>query len=176
MIKIQCSDFLTESEGIPLLKNLPIIGDDVRKVKLRKKKNKKGEFVTAFNNAIERDKLLQTCMFANGPYSFSPIYDDVKEPFYVFPINGYIFLYIDRVTSIENNYNEIFDILQKDELTAELFPDVLKEQCNSDNIFTPLITGSELLIYNIQYYYAIRVCAVGNYDKLLNDFPYHIDK
>lgn len=164
-----CHQFFEESGGFPMVKLLPKSYNDFRKVKIRKR-NRNGSFVDSFNEAFEHEMhhLRERSLFANGDIHLNA--DKTSEPFYVFPIDGYDFIYSKDVTNSSENYssvfNEIFD--QLGEATGErVFTELLKFNYTSTNLHEGLEVGSEIIVYGIPYYYAIRKTAINDYDNLL---------
>ena len=167
-----CSIFVEESKGLPLLKNLSTKYFDIQKVKVRKK-NSSNTFVNTFNEAFEEelDNLHQRAVFANGLDSFEPA-DPISEglePFYIFPINGYRFMYSSEVENSNQDYKKVFDSMFEqfgDERGKDVVTDLLKFTYCHENLYEGIEKGSEIIIYNIPYFYAIRATS-DNYTELL---------
>jgi hypothetical protein len=167
----ECEDFLTLSEGLPLLKNLPSSYDDIHKVKVRKRK-KQNDFTKRFNEAFDDvfTELRQRAVFANGALSLKESYND-EEPFFIFPIDGFKYLFSTEVENSNQQYQTVFEaILQElDENTAEqTLKDLLKFTYQSSNLAEGISSGAEIILYNIPYYYAVRTTSVPSYDDLLS--------
>lgn len=163
----ECIEFLNLSNGQPLLKNLPVHRDGFRKVKVRKKKNE-NQFIKSFNEAFwtENEDLIQRSVFANGLTSFNEVNDSVVEPFYVFPINGFKYMYSMEVRSSSLQYKETFDDLLETigyESGVRLFTEVLKYDYLFSDLETGIASGAEIIIYDIPYYYAIRKSLIADY-------------
>lgn len=168
-ILAECSDFLCLSEGQPLLKNLPCHYEDFRKVKLRMRKQKANtEFAKTFNEAFDEiPHLRQRAMFANGSVSFIAESGE-REPFYIFPINGFKFMYSREVTNSSTDYMQAFEtIFHQFQGDSNLMEQVLKYTYTKENLAEGIQHGSEIILYNIPYCYAIRQ-TVGEYDDLLH--------
>ena len=171
----ECSNFLENARGLPLLKNLPAQYEDFRKVKLRRRKQKgKDEFAKTFNEAFgDIPDLRQRAMFANGPSSFIAETED-KEPFYVFPTDGFKFMYSLEVTNSNTDYMEAFDtILSQFHGNNELMEQVLKYTYTHDALHEGIEHGSEIILYNMPYCYAIRQRSAECYEDLLQDLEHH---
>jgi len=167
----ECSAYLKMAEGLPLLKNLPSRYEDFQKVKLRRRKQKgKDQFAKTFNEAFDDiPNLRQRAMFANGPTSFIAETND-KEPFYIFPINGFEFMYSLEVTNSSTDYMEAFDaILSQFHGNNQLMEQVLKYTYTRENLHEGIEHGSEIILYNIPYCYAIRRDSTSSYETLLQD-------
>lgn len=170
-IRSQCENFLAETDGLPLLKNLPSSYDDFHKVKVRKRK-RTGDFVETFNEAFDEEfsELRQRAIFANGEVSLKESTND-EEPFYIFPINGYKYMFCTEVQNSNQQYQSVFEsILSTLETTAaeETFRDLLKFSYKSTDIVEGITSGAEIIIYGIPYYYAVRQSMFVEYEDLLS--------
>ncbi len=164
----ECSIFLEQSNGLPLLKNLPQDYEDFRKVKLRMRKKKAdNKFAKTFNEAFDEiPHLRQRAMFANGSTSFVPETVE-REPFYVFPTDGYKFMYSMEVTNSNTDYMKAFDVILEQFCgDTELMEQVLKYSYTKENLQEGIKRGSEIILYNMPYCYVIRESSV-EYTKLL---------
>lgn len=169
-IKDECSQFLLESYGFPLLKNLPTHQDGFRKVKVRKKKKVQNELIEAFNDTFhEHNDLMQRSVFAHGMNGFDPLVDGIVEPFFIFPINGYKFLYSENVSNTTEGYKDTLSTLITNygEEGIKTFKDVLKYQYSFDRLVDGLASNSEIIVYDIPYYYAIRYSLVESYEDFI---------
>lgn len=167
-LRQECSQFLSESQDQLLLKNLPRDYEGFKKVKVRKK-NVNELFVDAFNRSFSEHKnLFQRAIFANGESSFVSKMDGI-EPFYVFPINGYKFIYNPVVSNAFEQYKgDVNYLLQKVSKTAavDMFSKVIKESYISSNLSNGIQVGAEIIFYNVPYYYAIRKSLLDDYNKI----------
>jgi hypothetical protein len=172
-IKENCHQFLSEAGGVPMVKFLPKDYDNFQKVKLRKRK-KAGKFAETFNEAFEHEmsQLRERSLFANGEIYLETIHNTDKsiEPFYVFPIDGYDFIYSQKVKNSDEKYsiifNEIFNQLGE-RSTEEVFSDLLKFTYTSQDLQEGLKSGAEIIMYGIPYYYAVRKSYVNDYEEIL---------
>lgn len=167
-IVAECSGFLNESDGLPVLKNLPTAYNDFHKVKVRQRK-RKDRFTKTFNEAFEEvPNLRQRSVTVNGSASFFAE-SEKREPFYVFPIDGYKYKYSLEVTNSKENYQEAMDVI------LELFGDdevmelLLKYTYKSERLAEGIAHGSEIIFYNIPYFYAMRASQYTRYEELLED-------
>lgn len=165
----ECADFLNESAGKPLLKNLPSRIDGFVKIKLRHKKSS-NLFTENFNSAFanERVKLLQRSMFAQGDAGFSPSTDPTMEPFYVFPIDGYRYMYNPHAASTDD-YRETFSKLLSSVGAGaqDMFQTMLKYDYVFDDLKGGIEGGSQLIVYGIPYYFALRKSIIDDYDSFM---------
>lgn len=168
-----CRQFIKESGGFPMVKLLPKTYQDFQKVKIRKRKSV-ASFANSFNEVFEHEmhQLRERSLYANGETYFhnNVNRDKTVEPFYVFPIDGYDFIYSKEVTDSTKNYSTVFNEIfnQLGESSAEkVFADLIKFTYTSQSLQEGLESGAEIIIYGIPYYYAIRESAVNDYNNLL---------
>lgn len=169
----RCAQFFCEADNQPLLKNLSVNYGDLHKVKVRKRKAEQTEFADTFNEAFELQHpgLRQRAIFANGKSSFQPIVNDSIEPFYVFPVDGYKFIYSREVQNSGHEYKHIFETLFEqfgEEKGNAVATDLLRFTYTSKSLCEGIETGCEIIIYGIPYFYAVRVSSVTDYDDLLS--------
>lgn len=167
----EIEQFLNESKGLPLLKNLPSAYSDAHRVKVRFKKP--SQFAETFNLGFENvNKLHQRAIFANGKGSFVRSQKEDQEPFFIFPINGYRCLYCKEITQSESEYKRVFDSVFEQfgtdsEHAIGIISDLLKYTYNQDNLYEGIASNAEIVLYGIPYYYAIRQTSVTNYQSIL---------
>lgn len=170
LLNTRCSQFISESGEIPLLKNLSCSYEDFHRVKVRKRKSGDG-FNNVFNDAFcdEAYLLRQRAMFANGPDSFNISTAETLEPFFVFPIDGFKFMYSREVQNSDDDYKQVFETIveQCGDDSLDMVTDLLKFSYIHDHLAEGLENGCEVIIYNIPYYYALRASLVDDYDDLL---------
>ena len=172
LLRTSCTQFLKESCHQPLFKNLSTEYGDFHKVKVRKRKGDSGDFTETFNEAFEEQHpgLRQRAIFANGVASFQPIFNEELEPFYVLPIDGYKFMYSREVENSGQEYKQVFDTLFEEfgeQKGNEVITDLLRFTYTSNNLQEGITSGSELIIYGIPYFYAVRAAST-DYDHLLS--------
>ena len=163
----ECSEFLLESEGKPLLKNLPRYRDGFIKVKVRQKRTTDA-FIENFNNAFagERSRLLQRSVVGHGEAAFVPSLDPNLEPFYIFPVDGFRYMYNPSAAST-SEYKDTFNKLLTNvgESAPEIFQKVLKYDYVFDKLAEGITGGSEIIFYGIPYYFALRKSIVDDYAR-----------
>lgn len=156
---------------MPLFKSLPSTYGDFQRVKVRQKR-KISEIEGTINEAFhDHYKISQRSIFANGQSTFEN--EDGKEPFYIFPINGFKFLYSEEVKKSSNHFQTVFeDIFDKigEDHGKRLMAEVLRFSYVSEKLSEGITMGSEIIIYNIPFYYAIRTSTVDGYSDILNSF------
>lgn len=165
----ECSQFLSESKGLPVFRPLPSLYEDIQKVKVRKHRNRT-RFSKTFNEAFEAEvrDLRQRAIFTNSQLHEAT---ENMDLFYVFPINGYKFMYCPEVTHSTNDYQQVFESLFKqfkDDKAEQLIHDLLKFAYVKDNLNEGIEKKAEIIFYNVPYYYAARVGSF-EYTELLSD-------
>lgn len=172
VVKRKCSQFLENSQGLPLLKNLPSSYTDLHKVKIRHKQNT-SDVSETMNKAFENNyrNLYQRSLFCNGQLSFVAEHTD-HEPFYIFPVDGFRFVYCTEVQSSSVQYKDTFDTLLErfgndKNQTIDILTDLLKHTYTDKYLHEGIDSGAEIIIYNIPCYYAVRCNVVEDYDHLL---------
>ena len=170
-----CHQFFEEAGGFPMVKLLPRTYQDFQKVKIRKRKNV-SIFANSFNEAFEHEmhQLRERSLFANGEIFLEhELVDRTLEPFYVFPIDGYDFIYNKEVSNSTENYSVVFKEIfnQLGESSADkVFAELMKFSYTSDNLQEGLSSGAEIIVYGIPYYYTIRHSVINDYNNLLTNF------
>ena len=164
----ECSQFLSETNGTPLIRTLPIVGEGFRKVKLRKRNRYTEQSEVFFDKAFS-DRQVELRLRSMIAHSIPPVdIADELELFYVFPINGYKILYNKNV----NDYREYASTLAPIIATSvaeELLTQLFEYTYEDDDINDAILAGAEILIYNISYYYAVRASLYGGYDDLVSN-------
>lgn len=166
----ECSEFLMESRGQPLLKNLPKNRDGFSKVKVRHQKMT-NTFVESFNGAFSdaHTKLLQRSVLATGQNGFVLSESADLEPFYIFPVNGYRYMY--NPVASTKDYNDTFNTLLNTigDSASDILKDLLKYDYVFDNLSEGICNGSEIIFYGIPYYFALRKSLVDDYTKFFEE-------
>lgn len=165
----ECAEFLMESGGKPLLKNLPRHSNGFVRVKVRQKRSS-NLFIENFNNAFadERSRLLQRCMFAQGEEGFEPSTHPDFEPFYVFPVDGYKYMYNPLAASTEEYKDTFSKLLTSVGADAQdMFQKMLKYDYVFDNLSEGIAGGSQIIFYGIPYYFALRKSIIDDYPSFL---------
>jgi len=170
IIAERCTDFIELSEGNPILKNLSNSYGDFHKIKVRKRKGDK--FTKMFNEAFtqELENLRERSIFANGNLTFKESDNPDLEPFYIFPIDGFQYMYSKEVENSSTNYKNAFDAILEQlgkEEGKNIITELLKFNYTSDNLVEGIQSGSEIIIYNIPYFYGIKKETVDDYSQLI---------
>lgn len=177
IIAERCSDFILESENQALLKNLPSSYGDYHKVKVRLRKNRKEDtrdFADIFNRAFQDsvENLRERALFSNGVTTFKESEDPEQEAFFIFPADCYEYMYSREVENSSTNYKTAFDSILEQIGTGEgenIITELLKFNYTTEKLAEGIKSGSEIIIYNIPYFYAIRAQTVNNYQELVNN-------
>lgn len=172
VITEQCSQFIYQSKGYSLLKNLPEKYNDFRRVKVRKRK---GDAVSPqFNEAFDYHQLRQRAVFANGERSLEESKGGF-EPFYIFPINGYKYLYSKKVQNSNLDYKKSFNSILEtmgNKKGASVINDMLQfSYIDNEKLSEGIESGAEIIIYNIPYFYGLRASSINKYKnfyKIIN--------
>lgn len=157
----ECSQFLTESDGNYIIKNLPRTHQGFAKIKVRLGK-RKTKFTESFNRAFETTKhdLHHRAIFAYTNDSLLQE-DSNLEPFFIFPINGYEFIYNPMVCNSSEDYSKI-------NMSSDLITDLLKLSYQTGTLSEALQFKCEIVFYGIPYYYAIRQSLIEDYHNFIN--------
>lgn len=170
-IKRECSQFLQEAAGFPLYKSLPTSYYNFHKVKVRLQK-KRDEVTDVFERAFgdEFSNIRQRSVFAYPSIHLSE--DASFEPFYVFPVNGYRYLYSKEVTNSNAAYKSVvgtlFESFDDQQQASDIVSDLLKFTYSATNLQEGISANSEIIVYGIPYYYAVRKSACEQYAELFN--------
>lgn len=169
-IKAECSQFLQEAAGFPLLKALPSSYASVHKVKVRLQKRRDqvtDVFERAFGSSFTNLRQRAIFTYPKTP----PLLEENTEPFYVFPVNGYQFLYSKEVTNSSRDYQAVFDKLCEQfndhQAASDIVTELLTYTYTSSSLYEGIVSNSEIILYGIPCYYALRVSACPDYSSLL---------
>jgi hypothetical protein len=166
-----CSSFLKESNGTPILRNLPKNYNGFKKVKVRKQKIR-NHLDAIYNSAFDYyDNIKQRCVIVHTLNNL-PCPEENAEPFYIFPIDGYKFIFSQNVQNSNKMYFDMYKKLNQDignKSTENIMKDVLKYDYNDNDkdMSFALKNDCEIIIYGIPYFFAIRKSIVEDYYKLI---------
>ena len=164
-----CSQFLEESDGLPLFKMLPSTYSDLHKVKVRQKKQQDLDIV--FNEAFRQyPGLRQRAVFAQPFGSFHALGEN-QDPFFVFPVNGYKYMWSTEIDNSYEEYQTVFEAIVKGvgaESGADVITDMLKFTYTDEDLVEGINSNSEIIFYNIPHYYAVRTTQVEAGDHYLD--------
>lgn len=167
ILRTECSQFISETDALPVYRSLSSSYADLQRVKVRHHK-KPSQLTTAFNKAFvnETHNIIPRGVFTQSVLTESNL---AHEPFYVFPINGYNFLYSKGVQNSNVDLNHAMSVLAENAIDAvEVASDLIRYTYTNKNLVEGINAGSEIIFYNIPYFYAVRVSAVSDYHSLIN--------
>lgn len=170
----ECSDFLKVSGHLPLYKALPSTYQDFQKVKVRKKQSK-NIVNEVFNHAFQQEfpAIAQRAIYC---YAYKPQLIENTDLFYVFPKNGFKFLYSTEVENSTENFKQVIETLldsfEDQAKVVDIVSDVVRYTYSHEKLFEGILSKSEIILYNVPYYYAVRVKACLDYSVFTN--PYKI--
>jgi hypothetical protein len=160
-IKTECSEFLRNCGGNYIVKNLPTRYDGFAKVKVRLKKTKT-PFVKSFNKAFESKK---HALHNRSVLGYSDVglltEESSTEPFYIFPINGYEFIYNPEIENASIDYKNIG-------LSGNFIQELLAISYRTGDLREAISSKCEIVFYGIPYYYALRRSLITEYYSYVN--------
>jgi hypothetical protein len=161
----ECSQFISESDGKYLVKNLPVSYQGFSKVKVRFKKQTT-DFIENFNEAFKNKShdLHQRAIFAYTDISLLTE-NRQQEPFYIFPINGYKVLFNPLVQNSENDFQSYEDL----SIDGDIITDQLKISYEAGSLCEAMDSNCEVVLYGIKYYYAIRSSLISDYKLFFSE-------
>jgi hypothetical protein len=155
-IKNECSEFLDDCKGNYIVKNLPMGYQGFAKVKVRVKKTKT-KFAENFNKAFESKKHSLHNRSVLGYSDISLLENNVEtEPFYIFPINGYKFIYNPEIENSIIDYDNLG-------LSGNFISELLEMSYRTGNLTEAISSKCEIIFYGVPYYYALRRSLITEY-------------
>lgn len=169
-IKKECSDYINLSKGNYAQKPLSFDGRYMKRVKVRKKKNK-DDFSELLDEAFQEEyrDIMGRSIFCNGVHSQE---SNDKPQFYVFPINGFKVLYnpeIDYYGEYMRIYETLTNTMDTD-LARKTFIDMVEYSYKGNNfdLSEALFSNNEIIFYGIPFFFAVRKDKHPDYGSLLN--------
>ena len=166
----ECSEFIDRSKGNYAEKPLMFDGRFIKRVRVRKKKNKDNDLYDLFDEAFNKEykDIMGRSIFCNGIHT-TPV--DEREQFYVFPINGFKILYnpaIDYCQEYENIYRNLQNTMDT-VLAKQTFIDMIEYSYkeNEFDLADALFSNNEIIFYGIPYFFAIKKDKHPDYRDLL---------
>ena len=158
-IKTECSQYLNllPTPDSWLMKPMKSNTGMSSKIKIRHKKVK-AEYEAEINNVFssEHQKLLQRCLIAYTSNKSLNLNDDMTL-YYVFPINGFKFMYNPIIDYSLQQYDDLLDKLNDmGSSKRDIFYNTIKLSFKSDSLIEANQNSCEIIFYNIPYYYAIQ--------------------
>lgn len=150
IISNHCSEFLSSGIQMPLIKTMKQREKLIERVKVRHKHT--NDFVSlCFNDAfdIKDSNLYSRTVFVNGENAS-------EDHFYVFPVNGFKFLYCKEVTSLTNHCIFLNETMSSFDQKHDIIVDMLKFSYHTTNLEEAIATDCEIIIHNIPFFYAVK--------------------
>lgn len=165
VISNQCSLFLREAKTLPLYKNIQSDQDFCR-IKVRQQR-KSGMLNDAFNYAFSHK---YTNIRQRAVLCTTIVEQMSNSHYYIFPVNGFKFLYnkniADSVSCYEESIATIFEQISNSSSALSIISDLLKTSYTSYNLQEGQRAGSEIVLYNLPIFYAIKCSAHPSYPEL----------
>jgi len=153
-IKLDCQEFLEDSQDKPLIKWCSSAWPDVHRIKVRKRKHV-DLFTEQFNSAFADvyPSILNRSVIIN---EFKNNDDD--DQFYIFPIDGFKFMYCSEINNSKVQLSPVLDEIMAgmDDEGSGVIQDMLHVTYQEDNITEAIVDNVEIIIYNIPVFYAVR--------------------
>ena len=179
LIKQDCSQFLKESKQYYLYRGIPNQTDEFIKLVPRidrKPKNSRPEMQEDFNAAFEKlygeSNIRAKAVFSTGSEMDTQFYAKGKEPYIIFPVDGYTYWWSPHISDI---FVEFKDFLYANDYAKDIlkdeYPDGSMEEFVESGEYTNknLVDGfrsrSEIMLICTEYY-GIRVNTKIDLDEL----------
>ena len=165
----ECSDFLEQSKGNPVYKTLISNGKDIRKVKVRKRKQEQHAFENILDNAFQHTNIRQRGVFVAGNRKSLKV-NSGMDIFYIFPVNGFKFVFSPTITdttskTLSEEYKKFTDIMSEEE-AVKSFTDLLSFSYTNENLEEAILSGNEIIVYGISHFYAVRESSIIDYNRV----------
>jgi hypothetical protein len=160
-IRTECSDFLVESNRMPVYKHIPREREFVKLKARFKRTDKHDTFSESFNNAFT-PKLRQRAVFAHGTPPESTIREHL---YYIFPTNGYQYVFNTQITD-----STVYENIMSNIGDNELFEHLLQQNYSNKNLTEGIASGAEILFHGIPYCYGVNTTCFESYKELLSVF------
>lgn len=165
VITKHCNLFLTEAGSLPLYKNIQSTQDFCR-IKVRQQR-KNGILNDAFNYAFAHQ---YTNIRQRAVLCTSLIEQQSSDQYYIFPVNGFKYLYNKDINDSESCYEDsiatIFEQLSNSTSALDIVSDLLKSSYTSINLQEGQAAGSEIILYNLPAFYAVKCSVHPKYTEL----------
>lgn len=169
-IRLECSSFINESANMPIFKNIQTASDpiapNVFKIKVRHKKTENNVIHQAYNTAFTTN-IREKAVFT---YSNVALCEQTSDLCYVFPKDGYKFLYSKEISHSNEEYKDVLDTLIESvdiDKAYTIITDMLKFTYTSTNLKEGIQSESEILFYHLPYFYAVSVNRYPNFPELI---------
>lgn len=165
-ISSECSQYLAESDGLPLMKVLSSSYAIHQKIKVRYRHDNIKILDEAFKQQCKN--ISQRAVFT---YTASPDHiAETDEPYYVFPTNGYRYVYDAGQFGTSKDYQimvtALLERLENQTQAYDIVADLLRYNCCSTQLRNGVSAGANIIIYSVPHYFAIKQSAYPNYAGL----------
>ncbi len=163
----ECSEFLESSNGRPIFRMLPSSGEGFRKIKIRKKTKHTKEFERYFDMAFReqyKDLRLRSMIAQTKPHADVTV---GMEEFYIFPPNGFQVIFNKQIESYAEYIDSLQEVIQTSNNAEELLRSLFRYTYTKGNISEAISCGSDVLIYDMSYYYAVRKSLFPDYSSFI---------
>ena len=143
---------MKKSNNKPLIKEL----NDVKSFKKLKARHRNKQYSSILNDAFD-DSIGTRCITTTSNTS-----DLSENDYYIFPINGFKFLYDPQGMS-GTSYHELTDTIKTD-----LVKELMRFNLEESDLNHALSINTEVVLYNIPFCYAVNVKSFNSYDELLS--------
>jgi hypothetical protein len=166
VIHSECSQFITESKGVPLVKSLDSQIGLFKRVKVRQR-NRNNPIGSIFEEATNVFAIRERSLIANG--LASDIVEEDCSEYFVFPLDGYSYIYSKDIQNSAEVYSRALENLKEAVGTGagEIAADLVKMSYKTGNLSEALKTGCEILIYDTPAFYAVSAEAFPNYTSII---------
>lgn len=169
-VKDNCQCFIAEFGNSPLYRAFNRQNPDIFRVKVRHRKPTDSVWEQCFNTYFSEQftDIRKRAVFA---YPTPPPETESFEPYFIFPIDGYSFTYSPTVHDSHLQYEELFAFMNKNfehDTARKLFIDNLEHSYKNDSPQLAIESNSEILLFGISHYFAIRAKAFHYNDLILH--------
>lgn len=151
-IRNNCSEFLRESKGYPVYKQLYGQYGVCSKVKVRHRSDPILE--QFFSHTIDSKTVVETLSYPK----------ESGLNYWIFPINGYRYVYNTNTVDYKTTINTIIEMTADVDVVHDLISDLYVQA----NLVEGLQTNTEILWYKISHFYAVDCSMFEDYNELLN--------
>lgn len=171
VLKTQCGQFIRESQGLPLYKAYSSsLTEDFKRVKVRFHR-RRDTTSTIFDNAFGINNsttgFRERAVFTTGAM---PALTELTKPFYVFPIDGYEYIFSKQVSNSSHELTDVLNTLKEDldsDLSHDIVADLLKYSYQNTNLVEGIQSQNEIIIHNMSSFYIVDATAYPNYKLLI---------
>lgn len=157
-IRNGCSEFLRESQGYPVYKQLSSTHGTFARIKVRHKPNPIIEqyfFAEVLNHTKGGKALVET--------TSQPTHQN--HAYWIFPTDGYKYLFNPAIKDYKSSIKNIIEQTSDDQIISELVAD----QYKSTDLIEALQTDTEILWFKISHFYAVDCSLFQDYSELLKN-------